>query len=283
MEGIMKLFLVVFLFSLIPGAQAYDFKVLSWNVYMLPKPIKQSLQKTRTRVIPEQLKKTDYDLILLQEAFMGSFRKAVSRELMASHPHTYYLKNPYHAPTIFGSGLYVLSKFPMKILGHAYFNNCAAADCFASKGAALMEITLPDDQKIHVMNTHLQATKINGSIRMKQLGQIHSLLARHGRSGVPQFLIGDLNIDDDDPQFLLGLAFLGMDYARLVGPVLQTSGRKNPCYKVSGKPSWVDHMWFANYAGISASNLVVKNFEFERKGKVCPSSDHHAIEAEFYF
>lgn len=279
----MKLFFVVFLISLIPAAHAYDFKVLSWNVYMLPKPLKFSLQKTRTRVISEQLKNSDYDLIFMQEAFTESFRKAVRRGLKASHPHTYYLKNAHHGPTVFGSGLYVLSKFPLKILGRAYFNNCAAADCFASKGAALMEMTLPDGQKVHVMNTHMQATKINGSIRMKQLGQIHALLARHGRSGVPQFLIGDLNIDDNDPQFLLGLAFLGMEHARLAGPILQTTGRKNPCYKVTGKPSWVDHMWFGNYAGISASNLEVKNFEFERNGQLCPSSDHHAVEAEFYF
>lgn len=279
----MKRSFLLFLFFIIPTAHAYDFKVLSWNVYMLPKPLKESLQNTRTRIIPEQLKNTNYDLIFMQEAFTGSFRNAVRSAMKKTHPHTYYLGNRFRRITLFGSGLMVLSKFPVKILGSTYFYTCSGADCFADKGAALMEITLPGGQKVHVMNTHMQASNFRGSIRMKQLGQIKALLARHAQADIPQFLVGDLNIDDDEPEFQLGLALLGMDYARPTGPITYTTGRVNSCYKTGSKKDWVDHMWFDNYTGITATNMSVKNFEFERNGKVCPSSDHHAIEAEFYF
>jgi len=283
MEGIMKRAYLLLLLFILPAAHAYEFKVLSWNVFMLPKPLKDSLQKTRTKVIPEQLKNTDYDMIFMQEAFTSDFRGAVRSALKKTHPHTFYLGNPYRRFTVFGSGLYVVSKFPVKILGYSYYKNCSGADCFAAKGAALMEITLPGGQKVHVMNTHLQASNRHGSIRMKQLAQIHTLLVRHGQPDIPQFLVGDLNIDDDEPEFQLGLALLGMDYARLTGPIMHTTGRANPCYKAGASSDWVDHMWYDNYHGIDASTMRVKNFEFERNGKVCPSSDHHAIEAAFRF
>lgn len=275
-----KIFLFFFLLPL--SAFAYDFKVLSWNVYMLPKPIKLSLQKTRTKIIPAQLKETNYDLIFMQEAFMGSFRSHLRTAMKASHPHTYYLKNHKFPLPVFGSGLFVLSKYPVKLIDHIYFRQCTTADCLASKGAAMIEIMLPDQQLVQVVNTHLQATQNAGAIRMKQLGQIHQMLLRNRKENVPQFLIGDLNIDIHQPEFRMGLDLLGMDYARLGGPIRHTGGRPNECYKTGDGLDWIDHMWFDNF-NVSSSLMQVKVFEFERNGKICPSSDHHAIEASFHF
>lgn len=279
----MKIFFVLlFLLTFIP-AEAHEFRVLSWNVYMLPKPIKSSLQKTRTRIIPEELVKTNYDMIFMQEAFTQGLRSGVRKKLKATHPHTFYLKNRRFPTAVFGSGLYVLSRYPVKLLDHVYFSNCRSADCFAHKGAVLMEIILPQGQKVHVVNTHMQATDSGGRIRLKQLGQIHAMLARHSEPSVPQFLVGDLNIDPAHPEFELGLSLMGMDYARLAGPIRHTTGRVNSCYKVGGDQKWVDHMWFDNYHGISATHLRVRIFDFVRKGKSCPLSDHHAVEASFRF
>ncbi len=277
----MKIFLILF-FLLPVSVFAYDFKVLSWNVYMLPKPIKFSLQNTRSEIIPAQIKQTNYDLIFMQEAFMGSFRNKMRTALKATHPNTYYLKNHKFPIPVFGSGLLVLSKFPVKLIDHIYFLHCTTADCLASKGAAMMEIMLPDQQLVQVVNTHLQATKGAGAIRMKQLGQIHQMLIRNRKEGVPQFLIGDLNIDVHEPEFQMGLALLGMNNAVLTGPILNTGGRPNECFKTGHDFEWIDHMWFDNYS-ITSSEMRVKLFEFERNGKICPSSDHHAIEAAFHF
>lgn len=279
----MKKLVAAVLFLITFQAFAYDFKVLSWNVYMLPKPIKKSLQKIRTRVIAEQLKQTDYDLIFMQEAFTNGFRNHVKREMKATHPHTYYLKLPSFPYPIFGSGLFVLSKFPLKLIDHIYFRNCTSADCLASKGSAMMEITLPGGQKIQVANTHLQAISSAGKIRLKQLGQIKAMTARRSRANIPQFLIGDLNIDVREPEFALGLALLGMQHATLTGPILWTSGRNNPCYKTGSEHEWIDHMWYDQYSEITSSEMRVKDFSFMHEGKTCPLSDHHAVEAEFYF
>ncbi len=250
---------------------------------MLPSPIKKSLQKTRIATIPQKLKETDFDLLFMQEAFIKSFRTNVRKALKATHSHTYYLRSPTFPLPIFGSGLLVISKYPVKILDHVYFKTCTSADCFAAKGAALIEITLPTGDKIQVSNTHMQATQGAGNIRMKQLGQIHRMLLRHRQPDVPQFLIGDLNIDPAEPEFMMGLELLGMDYTRLTGPILWTSGRQNPCYKVGPRHEWVDHMWFNNYPLITSTEMRVKDFSFQRNGNACPLSDHHAVEASFRF
>lgn len=250
---------------------------------MLPSPLKKSLQQTRIATIPGKLKETDFDLLFLQEAFMKSFRMNVRKALKKTHPHTYYLRSPSFPIPVFGSGLYVVSRYPVKLLDHIYFKSCTSADCFAAKGAALIEISLPGGEKIQVSNTHMQATSRAGSIRMKQLGQIQRMLLKHHRPDVPQFLIGDLNIDPSEPEFMSGLSLLGMDYTRLTGPILWTSGRKNSCYKVGAGQQWVDHMWFNNYPLITNTNMRVRDFSFLRRGKNCPLSDHHAIEASFRF
>jgi endonuclease/exonuclease/phosphatase family metal-dependent hydrolase len=279
MKKIQWLILIFFVTS----AHAFEFRILSWNTYMLPSPIKESLQKKRISLIPGKLKETRFDLLFMQEAFMKSFRTSVGKALKKTHPHTYYLKSPSFPFPVFGSGLYVVSKYPVKLLDRVYFKSCTDADCFAAKGAALIEITLPNGDKIQVSNTHLQATENAGAIRMKQLGQIHRMLLRHRDPDIPQFLIGDLNIDTNEPEFMLGLSLLGMDYTHLTGPILWTSGRKNSCYKTGSRHEWVDHMWFNNYPLLTNTNMRVRNFSFVQDGAVCPLSDHHAIEASFRF
>ncbi|MFL5785606.1 MAG: sphingomyelin phosphodiesterase [Bacteriovoracaceae bacterium] len=277
-----KSFIVLIVFFL-QSAYAYDFRVLSWNVYMLPPPIKDSLQFSRIKAIPAALKNTSHDLIFMQEAFMSMLRSKVKSALKVTHPYTYYLKNPSFPFPVEGSGLFIVSRWPLKLLDHVYFNTCTDADCLASKGSALIEITLPAGQKIQVANTHLQAVRTAGQIRMNQLGQIHRMLLKHFKKDIPQFLIGDLNIADSEPEFMMGLNLMGMDFTQITGPILWTSGRNNPCFKVGDKHAWIDHMWHDNYSGIRSNNMQVRIMDFPYQGQNCPLSDHHAVEAAFHF
>ncbi len=281
----MKIKLIVlfsFLF-VIPGALAHELKVLSWNVYMLPRPIKNSLQATRTKLIAQELQNTSHDLIFMQEAFMKSFRTKIRTSLAKTHPYSITLNRPKFFVSVFGSGLFILSRYPMKLIDHVYYRNCAGADCFATKGALLMEITMPGGHKVHVVNTHLQAIENRGAIRMKQLSEIHSLLVKHGRPDIPQFLIGDLNIDEVEIEFQMGLRLLVMTETKLTGDILYTGGISNPCFKTGASREWIDHMWYSNHYGILATEMKVKPYLFNHGGKSCPLSDHHAVEATFTF
>jgi endonuclease/exonuclease/phosphatase family metal-dependent hydrolase len=268
---------------LFPTAQASELRLLSFNTYMLPRPIKKSLQGVRAEAIAHALKSSDYDIIVLQEAFTPWFRRTIRRELAASYPHRHYLAKRV-SRRLFGSGLYLLSKYPFKVIDYTFFNSCGGADCYADKGAVLIEAHLPSGVRFQLVNTHLQAIESLGHVRLKQLAQIKKMLTRHAKNNVPQILVGDLNIDVTEPEFEEGLALLGMGHAQLVGPITHTNARVGPCFPGSAKdPEWVDHFW-SNDAGVNKTSVMrVKVIDFKHAGRECPASDHHAIETTFSF
>lgn len=253
---------------------------------MLPKPIKNSLQGIRRQVIANQLAGTTYDIIFFQEAFSGQFRKTVIEKLKSDYPYSFYLKKTKKIKHVFGSGLLVLSRHPFQVIETLYFDKCGGFDCYASKGAVLLETTLPDGKRIQFATTHLQSKEKLGAVRLYQLSLIKAMLDRRFTVNVPQLLIGDLNIDalEPEPDFAQGLNIMGMDALPLSGPIQHTSSRTNDCYKIPGKnKEWIDHIWISQQATTTRSYMSVKNLEFTYKMKTCPSSDHHALEAQILF
>lgn len=270
------------LLMMILPAHAADLKVLSWNTFMLPRPIKFSNQEVRTKVIARSLKGQGYDFIFMQEAFIGSFRNHVGKELKSEYPHQYYLANNRFIYPFFGSGVFVLSRFPFKVLDKVYYQKCGAADCFAAKGSVLIESKLPSGKTVQFASTHLQAKEKLAHVRITQLKQVREMLARHKKAGVPQFLIGDLNIDAKEEEFHAGLELLEMDATQLTGAVSHTN--VIDCYKKPDhEKEWIDHMWVGQDAGIMDSSIRVREVPYTHKGKTCMAADHHAIEGEFTF
>ncbi len=264
-------------------AQAKDVRFLSWNVFMLPKPIKYSLQVTRTKHIIQELKRVPHDIVLLQEAFDEGFKGRVRSDLKEAFPHQYYLPKEYILYPVMGSGVYVLSKLPFEILGSTYFNACGSADCLASKGALLLEFTLPSGEEFQIATTHLQSDAYYAHTRVSQLLQIKQLFREHLKALVPQLLIGDLNVNADDGEFRSVQALMQMDAFGLRGDLKHTFGFKNECYPTEwGKLEWIDHALIDSQGPLlQSTDLKVVQFEFETKSKKkCALSDHHAIEGE---
>ncbi len=272
---------LLILLAMIVPAQAADLKVLSYNTFMLPKPIKFSNQKIREGVIAQALKGQGYDFIFMQEAFTDSFRSHFGKVLKKEYPHQYYLGRKL-AFKVFGSGVYVVSKYPFKVLDSVYYKECASADCFARKGSALIESTLPGGKSVQFSLTHLQAIGEHSGIRASQLRQIKGMLNKHKRTGVPQFLIGDLNIDAKDKEFEQGLDLMGMKHTELAGVINHTN--VIDCYKKPTKDKkWIDHMWVNTETEFKDSAMQVREVSYEYEGKTCMASDHHAVEGVFTF
>ncbi len=263
-------------------AGAADLKVLSWNTFMLPKPIKFSNQEIRTQVISYAIEGEDYDFVFFQEAFMSSFRDYVGKKLKSEFPHQYYLKNNGFIYPFFGSGVFVLGKHPFKVLDKVYYKKCGKADCFASKGAVMIETKLPSGKVVQFAVTHLQAIEKLGSVRLSQMSQVKGMMAKHKKAGIPQFFIGDLNIDAKEEEFHKGLDLMGMKQTELVGPIGHTN--VIDCYKKPDhEEEWIDHMWVDRDTVLKDSSIQVRKVDYEHKGKVCMASDHHAIEGHFTF
>jgi endonuclease/exonuclease/phosphatase family metal-dependent hydrolase len=275
-------FVLLILLSFKASAEL-SLKLASMNVYMLPKPIKWTYQRERTEALLERLKVLNYDIILFQEAFQQSFRDTTVEKMKELYPYYYSFDKKNSIFNFFGSGLFILSRKPMKILDSVYFNDCASFDCFASKGAVLVQIELDKSKSVQIATTHLQAGPESADIRTKQLSQINEMLNKHKQNNETQLLIGDLNIDVSNPSFEKALAQTKMIVAPLNGDIKTTNARANECYDTPTQKLWIDHLWASDISNIHNWEIKVNDLNFELNQKTCPLSDHHAIEANLLF
>ena len=192
----MRLILVSILTFLVTiiSADAQDrrpIKVLTWNIFMRPHAITFDGQFRRAKAIGELLKTKDYDIILFQEAFGKTSRKKLRKALANKYPYEIEPKN--RKKTV-NSGLWILSKHPIKKEQFIFFDNCMISDCQSAKGAVLIEVEI-NGQPYQFVNTHVQSEdgKEFAKVRAQQFKMIAQLLSEHQQEKVPQFILGDLN------------------------------------------------------------------------------------------
>lgn len=185
---------------ILPNAINFDtLRLLTWNIYMLPTIAKRTEQVKRAPYIADLLAKTNFDVIILNEAFHHKAYRIISEHLKSFFPYqTGQIHKKVGIKT--NSGLAIFSRFPFKILGKIQYNNCNTADCYSRKGAVMIELTKNKKDTIQIVNTHLQAfyeePKIFQDTRQKQYEQIkNELLNKYKKTGVPQIVAGDLNTD----------------------------------------------------------------------------------------
>lgn len=268
-------------------ANASDLKILTWNLFMIPKPFNNTLQQTRADMMASLLPGLGHDVYFFQEAFIGKTKKKLTNAFKNTHPYTARLGVDGKIPHLLDSGLLVFSRYPMKVLGHEYFKKCAKTDCFAAKAALLVEVTTPDGKKVQIATTHMQAWVEAKAlaVRQTQLVQIKNLFKRYENPGIPQVLVGDLNIDGLLPDEYPGaLDFLDMSSAPLNGRYSSTNGFVINCYRTPGEPhsgQWLDHVWIKPHQTQAAVRYRAAR-EFSGKFKKtgwCPLSDHRPVEA----
>lgn len=264
-----------------------DIKLLTWNVYMLPKPINFTKQKERSGLIADEMLKTDHDIIFFQEAFTKGFRNEMKNRLKEKYPYQEHLRKSRRLLHFINSGLLVMSRYPFEVLGWVYFNNCVHSDCLSSKGAMLIEVEIRKDKRVQFVMSHMQAWDDQKAVsaRIAQVEEIKTLLDLYKKPGIPQLLVGDLNIDGRlDTEYPAALKKLDMTSSPLDGEILTTNGFKVPCYKIpSGlvEGQWLDHIWLrSNNSEAQVQRKMVIPFKaIMQSGKECSLSDHYAVEA----
>jgi phospholipase C len=179
------------------SAEENDLTILSWNIKMLTAPYGWLHNRVeRAENIVHTLNTAEnYDVILFQEVFSGRIRKLMYKGLQSIYPYQLIPKDQ----SCIGksnSGLWVVSKSPIMLIDEITFSNQKNWDALSSKGAKLYSV-VQDEQKFHIINTHLQAdykTKYN-KIRTQQYTEIYEkLILPNDKSEIPLILCGDLNI-----------------------------------------------------------------------------------------
>lgn len=180
--------------------------ILSWNVFLLPKwtaffqPKNNHHWERRTEEIIHVLKNQNADIVVLQEAFNRSAIKKIKQKFQHQY---FFISEPLERKHFLkaGSGLLLLSKFPISDLQIIEFDACASDDCFASKGAFQISIQF-NQQTFKIVGTHLQADyrypSQYASVRQKQLKQLRQELDQEDSTATTIYC-GDFNIDYHHP------------------------------------------------------------------------------------
>jgi endonuclease/exonuclease/phosphatase family metal-dependent hydrolase len=265
-----------------------NLKIISWNIYMLPRFIMRTGQLRRAKEIVNVLKEEDTDIIVFQEAFDTAAREIIREGLSAHFP--YESGDP--PKNVFwktNSGLWILSKIPFMVVEHMYFINGKGPDWFACKGAILIQ-SEKNGFPFQLIGTHLQSDfggRQAQSIRKLQCEQIRKgLLETYAKENVPQFLVGDFNTIHHEPSsYEQMLSTLQAKQCLLEGEHIYSYDHdKNDLIKgIENNPQLIDYILYTNHEPKFNAKMFINVFRKQWHSKFQDLSDHFAVSGIFQF
>lgn len=261
-----------------------ELKILSWNIYMLPYLSRFNGNGKRAELIGQQLKDSDYQIIVFQEAFSRKCRGILSKYLRDKYPYQY---GPVNKPTLSlytSSGLWIWSKLPLTLLKTIRFHQSESFDMIARKGAALFEGEY-HGARFQLLATHLQSENPD-RIAASQCAEISHMLKEFYTADVPQLLCGDFNTEmSDKKNYTRMLQTLDADNGELAGQLHSTYDEKNNTLicKPNGKSEVIDYILTRNTHLIDKIRRSVVEFCHHDGAKSSHLSDHYAMEAILKF
>ncbi|KNE65985.1 hypothetical protein AMAG_10265 [Allomyces macrogynus ATCC 38327] len=194
----------------------FSLRFLSFNLFLRPYLISDSEQAHTFSAGDYKKERVDlfcaqaldrYDVLCLQEVFDATSRD-VLKQRAADRGLIHALDLPMgnsdtKSSTPIGSGLLVLSRFPLLDAFPQPFYHCSGADQFSAKGFVSFRVLLPSGGALNVINLHLQASASvrdppyseGAGTRFSQLVELVAFLR-----GRPQLLaagviiVGDFNL-----------------------------------------------------------------------------------------
>jgi endonuclease/exonuclease/phosphatase family metal-dependent hydrolase len=191
----------------------YSVKVLSYNIFLRPPPVKNNENDWKDERLADFIKLLDcYDIVCLQECF-GALNNR-KQELIKYANKTglfFFVDSP--SPSFFSKfmcdgGLLTLSRFPIIESKYREFRYCVLSDSLSNKGILYSKIKIRDSNVI-VFNTHLQASyfgspqylwNISVQTRLDHIDELcefvkEILSTTHVDEATTVLLMGDFNAD----------------------------------------------------------------------------------------
>lgn len=266
------------------ATQESQFKILSWNIYMLPYISWFNHNGNRAREIGIQLQDSDFQIIVFQEAFSIKCRKILHNLLAEKYPYQYGPANSCLWPFKTSSGLWILSKIPLNELGSIRFKEAKGFDRIARKGAVLFEGKY-NGTSFQLLATHLQANNPQ-QIRNAQYKEIALLLKQFYKRTTPQILCGDFNTCmSQQYHYTTMLQTLDAQNGELQGDLHVTYDEQNNTLAKSenGRQEVLDYILTRNSDIIATMQRKVLEFYTTKTGHKAHLSDHYALEATLQF
>jgi endonuclease/exonuclease/phosphatase family metal-dependent hydrolase len=259
-------------------------KIISWNIYMLPSPFPIHKIK-RAHLIGEYLGKSDYDIIVLQEAFDRHARAIIYDYLSTKYPYHIAPVNVCRFSIKTNSGIWILSKIPIRLVKEINFRNCQGVDCLSRKGAVMIEGRL-NASTFQLIGTHLESGGPD-EIRVNQCLEIKNLLLDpNKRNDVPQIICGDFNTKmHDEMNYSLIKEILSVDNFEVCGDIKFSFDGKGNDLKNHGDDQCVIDYIFLRRNGRMLKSMRTNIHAFKKYWKKNHQdvSDHYSIMAEIEF
>jgi sphingomyelin phosphodiesterase len=263
----------------------HDLKILTWNIYMLPHCSWIHGNCSRARVIAEQLKSSPYDIIVFEEAFDYKARKIIRRQLQELYPFIYGPANESFFSIRTNSGIWILSKVPLKKLKEIEYKNRFGIDAMARKGAVMFEGEW-NGRLFQLVGTHLQADSPD-EVRREQCNEISNLLLKQfSKENVPQIVCGDFNIEMEDAlNYHYMLNALDAENGLMEGDIHTSFDEidNQLAKKQNGKKQLIDYVLVRNSRWVKNIRRRISVIRAYHDNILMELSDHYGVEATFNF
>ncbi len=276
-------FFFFFLFFANLSAKDTKLRILSWNIKMLPRQFNIAIKHyplKRVKFITEKILSDSIDIVCFQELFDKKVNKRMKAELSKQFPYVIGPANNNKSIFRLNSGVIFYSRYPIREIESVAFSDCQEEDCVAKKGVLLVEANV-NGKIIQLLGTHMNAAG-GEDVKVKQLKQIRSLIEKHSKSGIPQFICGDFNIKKTNKRlYQLMLDFFKASDGPISGELQNTFDPTNNdmCEKEKEEAQLIDFIFFrANeYKESRASIRKIIRYRKSWGKKNQDLSDHFAL------
>lgn len=180
--------------------------VLSYNVHLFPRTISKlkrimepnapPYDESRVTALKDNIRATNPDVICFNEMWDIHVADRIAEDLSDVFPHSHrapVLKRALSTDMI-GSGLMILSKYPIEDPQFVKYNKSAWTDSLMEKGYLAVTIN-----NVRIFSTHMQSIHLLAYFRQDNIRQlmegINAYRQRHPRKHV--LAIGDININSE--------------------------------------------------------------------------------------
>lgn len=254
---------------------------------MLPPLAKFTGKQRRAKRLGDLLKDSDFDIIVFQEAFHGAARRKIWRRMRETFSYQLGPANKRWYSFKTNSGIWIISKIPLKQLAELDFDYCEGIDCWSRKGALLAEGEF-NGQKFQILGTHLEAGG-DRDMKVTQYQELDSPLSHFQKDGIPQIAAGDFNTHKfkHSEYYQKLIDILGMEDGPLSSEQQFSSDSYINDIKIKRgdkeKKSLIDFI-FHRENGIETNSVRFIRTPQWQWSKSCKDlSDHFAVEAQFQF